>query len=89
MIPGKTNSMYFIPQEEGTYLGKCAELCGESHYLMLFKVEVVSQAEYDAYIAGLRSSGNEGQLGSDFDRNQNLPGPGPDGSNGSNGTEDH
>jgi len=76
MIPGKTNHMYFIPQEEGTFLGKCAELCGESHSLMLFKVEVVSQSEYDAYIESLREAGNEGQLGSEFDRNQNLPGNG-------------
>ena len=72
MFPGKTNKMYFIPQEEGTYMGKCAELCGEYHSLMLFKVEVVSQAEYDSYIESLRAAGNEGQLGSEYDRNQNL-----------------
>ena len=36
--------------KEGTYKGKCAELCGEYHSLMLFKVKVVSQEEYDAYI---------------------------------------
>lgn len=83
MIPGKTNHMYFIPQEEGSYLGKCAELCGESHSLMLFKVEVVSQEEYDAYIESLRTSGNEGQIGSEYDRNQNLPGNGSDESEGS------
>ena len=72
MFPGKTNHMYFIPQEEGTYMGKCAELCGEYHSLMLFKVIVVSQAEYDDYIESLRAAGNEGQLGSEYDRNQNL-----------------
>ena len=53
-------------------MGKCAELCGEYHSLMLFKVEVVSQAEYDSYIESLRAAGNEGQLGSEYDRNQNL-----------------
>ena len=30
--------------------GTCAELCGEYHSLMLFNVEVVSEAEYEDYI---------------------------------------
>ena len=54
MIPGKTNYMSVIPERIGTYEGKCAELCGEYHSLMLFNVEVVSQADYDAYIESLR-----------------------------------
>lgn len=74
MIPAKTNYMYFIPTQEGTYQGKCAELCGEYHSLMLFEVEVVSQAEYDAYIESLRDAGNVGQLGPEYNVNQNLPG---------------
>lgn len=74
MYPGKTNMMYFEPEREGTFAGKCAELCGEFHSLMLFNVEVVSQAEYDAYIQSLRDAGHEGQLSSEYDRQQNLPG---------------
>ncbi|WP_022884035.1 cytochrome c oxidase subunit II [Glaciibacter superstes] len=74
VIPGKTNYMTVTPERIGTYAGKCAELCGEYHSLMLFNVEVVSQADYDAYIESLRDAGNEGQLGTDYDRNQNLPG---------------
>ncbi|WP_213816377.1 cytochrome c oxidase subunit II [Glaciihabitans sp. dw_435] len=74
MIPGKTNHMYFIPEKIGTYAGKCAELCGEYHSLMLFQVKVVSQADYDAYIAAQRAAGYEGQLGLEYDPNQNLPG---------------
>lgn len=74
MIPGRTNYMSFIPEREGTYAGKCAELCGEFHSLMLFNVKVVSEAEYEQYIASLRSAGNVGQLGDDYNRNQNLPG---------------
>ena len=74
MIPAKTNHMYFIPTQEGTYQGKCAELCGEYHSLMLFEVKVVSQAEYDAYIESLRDAGNTGQLGPEYNVNQNLPG---------------
>jgi cytochrome c oxidase subunit 2 len=76
MFPGKTNYMSFVPEREGTFAGKCAELCGEYHSLMLFNVEVVSQAEYDSYIQSLRRAGQEGQLSTEFDRNQNLPGAG-------------
>jgi cytochrome c oxidase subunit 2 len=75
-IPGKTNYMYFTPTELGTYQGKCAELCGEYHSLMLFKVKVVSDADYLAYIAGQKAAGFEGQLGADNSVNQNLPGNG-------------
>ena len=72
MIPGKTNYMSIIPERVGTYMGKCAELCGEYHSQMLFQVKVVPQAEYDAYIASLRKLGFTGQLGSEYDRLQNV-----------------
>jgi cytochrome c oxidase subunit 2 len=78
MFPGKTNHMYFTPQVEGTYMGKCAELCGEFHSMMLFQVKVVSQPEYDTYLASLAAKGQTGQLDSTFDRNQNLPGDDPE-----------
>jgi cytochrome c oxidase subunit 2 len=74
VVPGKTNYMSVIPERIGTFKGKCAELCGEYHSLMLFNVEVVSQADYDSYIQTLRSAGNVGQLDNDYDRNQNQPG---------------
>ncbi|KQM83498.1 cytochrome c oxidase subunit II [Agromyces sp. Leaf222] len=76
MFPGKTNYMSFVPEREGTYEGKCAELCGEYHSLMLFNVKVVSEAEYEDYIESLRDLGQEGQLSNEYDRNQNLPGTG-------------
>jgi cytochrome c oxidase subunit 2 len=43
---------------------------------MLFQVKVVSQTEYDSYIQSLRDAGNEGQLGAEYNVNQNLPGIG-------------
>lgn len=73
-IPGKTNHWYVTPLKEGSYAGKCAELCGEYHSLMLFNVEVVSQAEYDAYIESLRDAGQTGRLGPEYNVNLNLPG---------------
>ena len=76
VFPGKTNHMYFTPQKIGTYAGKCAELCGEFHSMMLFNVKVVSQADYDAHMAQLAQQGNTGLLDSKYNRNQNLPGNG-------------
>lgn len=73
MLPGKTNYMYFIPEKIGTYTGKCAELCGEYHSLMLFQVKVVSQEDYDAYIEAQREAGFEGQLGEEYNTNSNMP----------------
>lgn len=77
MIPGAHNKMYFTPTKIGEYEGKCAELCGEYHSMMLFKVKVESQADYDAYIASQKAAGFEGRLGADYNTNSNLPGVGP------------
>ncbi|MDQ1571192.1 MAG: cytochrome c oxidase subunit [Actinomycetota bacterium] len=76
MIPGKTNYMYFIPEKIGTYQGKCAELCGQYHSLMLFQVKVESQSDYDAYIAQQKAAGFTGTLGDAYNPNSNLPGTG-------------
>ena len=44
---------------------------------MLFEVHVVSQAEYDRHISGLRVEGNVGRLGPELNVLQNLPGTAP------------
>jgi cytochrome c oxidase subunit II len=72
MIPGKTNYIRFTPTKEGTYDGKCAELCGEYHSEMLFRVKVVSESEFQAHMEQLRQDGNTGLLGEEYDRNPNL-----------------
>jgi cytochrome c oxidase subunit 2 len=75
--------MYITPQVIGTYKGKCAELCGEFHSMMLFNVKVVSQEDYDARMDELAKMGNVGQLTANPDdpdninRNNNLPGNKP------------
>lgn len=62
MIPGRVNVFQVVTTEEGSFDGKCAELCGAYHSQMLFNVDVVSQDEYDAFIADLEAAGNTGQL---------------------------
>jgi cytochrome c oxidase subunit 2 len=67
-IPGRTNTFQVTPQVEGTYYGRCAELCGEYHGYMLFNVEVVSAEEFEAHMDELRAAGQTGQLGPEYDR---------------------
>jgi cytochrome c oxidase subunit II len=55
VVPGRFNAFELTPTREGTYVGRCAEYCGEKHPRMNFEVKVVSQAAYDAYIAGLKA----------------------------------
>ena len=84
VFPGRVNKMYLTPQVIGEYKGKCAELCGEFHSMMLFNVKVVSQEDYDAHMAELAAQGNVGQLTADpkdpdnLNRNNNLPGDNPE-----------
>ncbi len=70
MLPGKTNKLQVTPTQLGEYQGKCAELCGAYHSQMLFKVKVVSQADYDAHIQQLRSMGQVGQLPNTLSREE-------------------
>lgn len=70
MIPGQTNYMSFTPTKTGTFMGKCAELCGEYHSMMLFELQVLEQAEYDAYIDSLKAEGNDGLVSGEYNPNQ-------------------
>ncbi len=74
VVPGRDNSFSFTPTQEGTYVGKCAELCGTYHSRMLFNLEVVSAEEYDAHLQELEDEGNVGVLkgGQDSQTQQGL-----------------
>lgn len=50
-IPGRTNRTWFRAERKGVYRGQCAELCGVEHALMRARVEVVSPAEWRAFLA--------------------------------------
>ena len=64
-IPGTTNETWFQAENEGTYSGQCAELCGLEHARMLASVEVVSQDEFDAWLerAVAEQESGSGELG--------------------------
>ena len=60
VVPGRDNSFSLTPTREGTFAGKCAELCGTYHSRMLFNLKVVSPEKYDEYLRGLEQQGNVG-----------------------------
>ncbi|HZG78107.1 MAG TPA: cytochrome c oxidase subunit II [Paenibacillus sp.] len=55
-VPGITSYMHLTPTEVGVFKGKCAELCGPSHALMDFKAVVVTQEEFDAWVADMKEA---------------------------------
>lgn len=77
MYIGKDNTWSFTPTRIGEYKGKCAELCGEYHSMMLFNVKVVSEADYEAYLQDLKDQGKTGDINDEYDRLLNLPGTTP------------
>lgn len=50
-VPGLAIHMHFTPVETGEYELACAELCGMGHYKMHGIVKVVSQDEFDKWMA--------------------------------------
>lgn len=68
VVPGRAKDNHFTvtPTEPGTFIGRCAELCGLYHSRMLFNVKVVSAAEYNEHLEALEAAGNVGM---------NAPGP--------------
>jgi cytochrome c oxidase subunit 2 len=52
--PGLTKTVAFKTGEPGVYKGKCAELCGEGHALMDFKAVVLSEDEFNAWVANMQ-----------------------------------
>ena len=55
VIPGRANAFEVTIRKTGTYIGRCAEFCGEKHDRMNFYVQVVSQSDFDAYMDKLKA----------------------------------
>ena len=50
-VPGVVNDLWTIVPEPGVYRGQCTELCGKDHGFMPIVVEVLPEAEFDAWYA--------------------------------------
>jgi len=50
-VPGRLNETWFKAEREGLYYGQCSKLCGKDHAFMPIAVRVVSEQQYQAWIA--------------------------------------
>jgi cytochrome c oxidase subunit II len=55
-VPGRLNEAWFKADRVGTYYGQCSELCGVKHAFMPIELKVVTQAEFDAWVAAQQSA---------------------------------
>ena len=51
-IPGFVRDTWFRAESVGDFHGQCMELCGKEHAYMPLDVEVVTAADYSAWVAG-------------------------------------
>lgn len=50
-IPGRVNETWFRADRTGVFYGQCSELCGVDHAFMPIQINVVTEAEFDAWVA--------------------------------------
>jgi cytochrome c oxidase subunit 2 len=53
-VPGRLNHTWFKATQTGVYYGECSELCGARHAFMPIEVKVVSEPEYEAWLAAAK-----------------------------------
>lgn len=57
-VPGVTTHITATPTQMGTYEVRCAELCGVYHAYMETPVNVVSESDFESWVATLQSGGS-------------------------------
>jgi len=62
-IPGVTNEFDLTFDKTGLFHGQCTQFCGLQHTDMVFRVRVVSQGEYQSWLAAAARRGSAGQPG--------------------------
>jgi cytochrome c oxidase subunit II len=55
-VPGRLNQTWFKATQIGTFYGQCSELCGALHAFMPIEVKVVSQADFDKWVAAAKKN---------------------------------
>ena len=50
-VPGRVNETWFRADRVGTFYGQCSELCGTEHAFMPIQINVVTQAEFETWVA--------------------------------------
>ena len=79
-VPGRLNETWFKVDKPGVYYGQCYELCGARHAYMPIAVEVVSPAQFAAWVAskGGTMPGAVAPTSSDATQNSPITNPGAD-----------
>ncbi|WP_184714458.1 cytochrome c oxidase subunit II [Caulobacter sp.] len=54
-IPGRLNETWFKAEKTGVFYGQCSELCGVDHANMPIEIQVVTQAQFDAWVAAKKA----------------------------------
>ena len=55
VVPGRVSSFTVTPVKTGTFIGRCSELCGVYHSRMLFRVKIVTPAQFRQWISAQRA----------------------------------
>ncbi|HEV7254854.1 MAG TPA: cytochrome c oxidase subunit II [Mesorhizobium sp.] len=50
-VPGRITELWFEPFKEGLFYGQCSELCGKDHAYMPVGIRVVTQDQYNRWLA--------------------------------------
>jgi heme/copper-type cytochrome/quinol oxidase subunit 2 len=61
-VPGRINSIWYVPDQAGEFLIQCREYCGFSHYQMrakLFVEEPAGSGEQGAQVTNASSATND------------------------------
>jgi len=58
-VPGRLQQTWFRAEKEGWFYGQCSELCGRNHAFMPIAIHVVSQEDYDQWVASKKSAAVE------------------------------
>ena len=76
IVPGrKIDWVWFTPEKIGHYALACNQLCGNGHYNMQAKIDVVSQEDYDKLVQ--EKSNNAVKTHEDQEKGSSAPAPTP------------
>jgi cytochrome c oxidase subunit II len=60
-VPGRLNEVWFRPEKVGVYYGQCSELCGKDHAFMPAVFRVVTDEQYEKWLAMAKANQEQGK----------------------------
>jgi cytochrome c oxidase subunit II len=72
LIPGRTTNIFFTAEATGEYFGQCYEFCGVQHANMMFRIVVLEQDEYAAWVERRQAGAIEPEAGSIEERGKEV-----------------